>query len=44
MTLFPDIQIKTQFRIQNRVKRSILLSKIDYDKFSAPKFFKSQVK
>ena len=44
MTLFPDIQIKTQFRIQNKAFSPILLKKINYDTFSAPKFFKPQVK
>ena len=41
--LFPDIQIKTQLRIQNKAFSPILLSKINYDKFSALKFFKPRV-
>ncbi len=41
--LFPDIQIKTQLRIQNKAFSPILLSKINYDKFSAQKFFKPKV-
>jgi hypothetical protein len=44
MTLFPDIQLKIQFRLQNKAFNSILLSKINYDKFSVPKFFKQKVK
>ena len=44
MTLFPDIQIKIQFRLQNKAFNSLLLSKINYDKFSIPKFFKLKVK
>ena len=44
MTLFPDIQIKTQFRIKNKGFSPILLTKLNYDTFSAPKFFKPQVK
>ena len=44
MTMFSDVQIKTQFRIQNKAFSPILLSKINYDKFRAPKLFKPQVK
>ena len=44
MTLFSDVQIKTQFRMQNKAFSPILLSKINYDKFSAPKFFKPTAK
>lgn len=44
MALFPDIQIKIQFRLQNKAFNPILLSKINYDKFSVPKFFKPKVK
>lgn len=41
--LFPDIQIKTQLRIQNKLLNPILLSKINYDKFSDLRFFKPRV-
>lgn len=41
--LFPDIQIKTQLRIQNKSLNPILLSKINYDKFSELRFFKPRV-
>jgi len=41
--LFPDVQIKTQLHIQNKALSPILLSKINYDKFSALKFFNPRV-
>ena len=43
-SLFSDVKIKTQFWLQNKSFNSMLLFKINYDKFKSPKIFKSEDK
>jgi len=42
--LFSDVKVKTEFWLQNKSFNSMLLPKINYDKFKSPKIFKSEDK